>query len=158
MKTDDVFVFLVLLSCQARVSRSPFSIRKAKSWAGCWSTKRRYVSEGMGGWDRTGTKWCYWTGMMKPQEPPTLPERWEPLGRLLGPSSVSTPDTASECSSTPDTLCNAAVARRRGRECPLMRLLVSGSFRPTWSTLGWSLNLNKAEKYSVYNIDSLVSS
>lgn len=46
------------------------------------------------------------------------------------------------------TFCNAAVARRRGHGCLLMRLLLSGSFRPTRSTVRWSLNLCKTEKYS----------
>lgn len=44
------------------------------------------------------------------------------------------------------TFCKAAVARRRGHGCLPMRLLVSGCFRPTWSSVRWSLNLYKKEK------------
>lgn len=46
------------------------------------------------------------------------------------------------------TFCNAAVARRRGHGCLLMRFLESSSSGPTWSTVRWSLNLCKTEKYS----------
>lgn len=50
---------------QARVLRSPFSIKKAKkSWAGSCRTKRRCFSEGsMGGCDRTGA----WSGATEPE-------------------------------------------------------------------------------------------